>query len=110
MKIATPDPRPMVFRLLDSSEPNKKLVETVSFKVDKKRRRDSSNFSAAPLLTAFATLELLLLNYTNCGRLTARTPSICFAKFRKIGIDFGNNGKALSCEPFKKSFLSLRNS
>lgn len=37
--MATPDPRPMVFRLLDSSEPNKKLVETVSFKVDKKKEK-----------------------------------------------------------------------
>jgi quinol monooxygenase YgiN len=37
--VAIQDPRPMVFHLLDSAEPNKKLVEKVSFKVDKKKER-----------------------------------------------------------------------
>lgn len=37
--MAIQDPRPMVFQLLDSVEPNKKLVETVSFKVNKKKEK-----------------------------------------------------------------------
>ena len=37
--MAIQDPRLMVFHLLDSAEPNKKLVETVSFKVDKKKEK-----------------------------------------------------------------------
>jgi quinol monooxygenase YgiN len=37
--VAIQDPRPMVFQLLDSAEPNTKLVETVSFRVDKKKEK-----------------------------------------------------------------------
>jgi len=37
--MAIQDPRPMVFQLLDSIERNKKLVETVGFKVDKKKEK-----------------------------------------------------------------------
>ncbi len=37
--MAIQDPRPIVFQLLDSSEPNKKLVETVSFRVVKKKEK-----------------------------------------------------------------------
>jgi quinol monooxygenase YgiN len=33
------DPRPMVFQLLNSIEPGIKLVETVAFKVDKKKEQ-----------------------------------------------------------------------
>jgi quinol monooxygenase YgiN len=38
-KMPIQDPRPMVFQLLNSTEAGKKLVETVSFRVDKKKEK-----------------------------------------------------------------------
>jgi quinol monooxygenase YgiN len=37
--MAIQDPRPMVFQLLDSTERNKRIVETVSFRVAKKKEK-----------------------------------------------------------------------
>jgi len=37
------DPRPWVYQVLSSVNPRVKLVTTVGFEVDKKRKRDSWN-------------------------------------------------------------------